>query len=844
MAIGKTRMHMYTNKFLNCMFVDAFNCRLEVSLDKFTIADLAKLKQEVRNKKLKDASSKIIRKKTVALKETNHSKDDAILENDIIISNDEVDGDLEVISNEEVVSSSKELSAVKEISALKEVSAIKESSTLKEGCVLKEGSTLKEKIVTNKVNGFKIPDLTKKVNLLNKSSPVNKMKTPKKPSSYSWKVKLFPKYKSSAKPKSATNPNSPLKPRSLPKTRCLDEPSSSETSHKKIKLNDKKKNSPLKMIISREVETGEFKPLLFNNKLNTKNNPKKTSSPKPSTSKCNDSNTNTDTNSEKPANPSSSLVNKVRICDIRKLIDASKYEDYDELWLDKKRTTNGTKKTGSSNNLPALLPMIKGHLPLVVIENLYTKYFNKAVQNTIVIIANILNIMKISNKHHKARMDGSFKKKTECEKLNERWDANRQHTRHKNVLESKLKMNFTRVVQSFEESDFETIFQMFFLAILHFLDQSKLKKSCIIKNLILLLWNSLKYSGYEHPKVFTVLKSKFFRSNCIDLNRLIKNSKDTGITDRLALFFVSNVDSCNYFKAVIDAVTSNTNEELEILIDEASVQCRLNSTFKDHIVNSPSVTMNYVAHKSNLVPNQTIARSINTIVPSIITSVTSIITTVTSTSTTVTSTITSVPSIITSVTSTITSVPSIIINVPSTITSVPSIITSVPSTITSVPSIITSVPSTITSVPSSVTSLSHPSSVHKTAKQMVIPKAPTTSSFQVPKMNSTSIEQKTLTSEPKLNIIGSSNVILTPFVAIQQFNSGNNNTTVQRPDDNTQYYLVKIPADQMKTNPQNANTIRIAQPLEVISYKRSDWYDNHMTTCKQEMRKIKRPNNQ
>lgn len=68
----------------------------------------------------------------------------------------------------------------------------------------------------------------------------------------------------------------------------------------------------------------------------------------------------------------------------------------------------------------------------------------------------------MSNKYHKSRMDESFKKKSEAEKLKERCDAIRLHSRHKTILETKLKNNFVEVVPSYNEPDFESAFQMFF----------------------------------------------------------------------------------------------------------------------------------------------------------------------------------------------------------------------------------------------------------------------------------------------------------------------------------------------------------------------------------------------
>lgn len=288
---------------------------------------------------------------------------------------------------------------------------------------------------------------------------------------------------------------------------------------------------------------------------------------------------------------SSSKIGSIQCCDMSKLVEPSKLEEYyycfDLSHKIPKPSKNTEKKTGvnTSKNSSTQNSVQTKNLALSEIERLYQKYFTKSVQDNIVIIANILNMISMSNKHHKARMDESFKKKTEAEKLKERCDANRMHLRHKKILESKLKKYFVEVISEFVYSEFEPAFQMFFLSILTVLrivDQPKFKKGSIFKNLVLLLWNSLKNSDLDHAKVFGMFRSKSFRPDCIDLISLIEDSRDNdpGITDRMSLFFVSSVNSEEYFQAVIDAVTGDSNEDLGLLIDNAAFQCCINSKFK------------------------------------------------------------------------------------------------------------------------------------------------------------------------------------------------------------------------------------------------------------------------
>lgn len=286
---------------------------------------------------------------------------------------------------------------------------------------------------------------------------------------------------------------------------------------------------------------------------------------------------------------SSPKIGTIRICDMSKLIDPSKLEKYYDCFnvsqkFGKPSKSNEKKSVNASKNSAPQNSVAK-NLALSEIERLYHKYFSKSVQDNIVIIANILNIISMSNKHHKARMDESFKKRTEAEKLKERCDANRMHLRHRKILESKLKKYFMEVISEFAYSEFEPIFQMFFLSILtvlRILDQPKFKKGSIFKNLVLLLWNGLKNSELDNAKVFGMFRSKTFRPDCIELISQIEDSRDNdpGITDRMSLFFVSSVNSQEYFQKVVDAVTGDANEDLGLLIDNAAFQSCINSKFK------------------------------------------------------------------------------------------------------------------------------------------------------------------------------------------------------------------------------------------------------------------------
>jgi len=224
---------------------------------------------------------------------------------------------------------------------------------------------------------------------------------------------------------------------------------------------------------------------------------------------------------------------------------------------------------------------------LIEIEKLSKKYFRKHVQDNIVSIANILNLISISNNYHKARMDKSLKKITKAERIKERYFANQLHKRHIKTLETKLKKYFIEVISSFAELEFELAFHMLFLCILAVFQSlyHPTSKKGIFKRLVFLLWKSLKISKDNHPKMYSMFRSKKFRSDIINLMRVIKYGLDTDpiVIHCMSLFFESTANGREYFQAAINAVTRDLDEDLAELIDIAISHCHIYSIVKDPV---------------------------------------------------------------------------------------------------------------------------------------------------------------------------------------------------------------------------------------------------------------------
>lgn len=282
---------------------------------------------------------------------------------------------------------------------------------------------------------------------------------------------------------------------------------------------------------------------------------------------------------------SESLIGKIQPRDLKIKVDELNFDRlmpvYSDNMLKKIQVISDQKVTPTRASSST-----QRNISLSEIENLYYKYFSKEVQDTIFVIANILNVIVISNKHKVTRYNESFKNKTEAEKLNERCVAYKMHTKHANILESELMTNFIKVISFFNESDFKLAFELFILSIslvMKMLNKSTLIKGNNCKNTIYLLWNSLKKKNYANSKVFNLFRSESFQSDCINIFKLIENNKniDPSITDRMEIFFVSRAINKDYFQKVIDAVTNSSSDNLGILIDEATRLCCQNSMFKN-----------------------------------------------------------------------------------------------------------------------------------------------------------------------------------------------------------------------------------------------------------------------
>lgn len=295
-------------------------------------------------------------------------------------------------------------------------------------------------------------------------------------------------------------------------------------------------------------------------------------------------------------------VGTIWCCDMHKLIEVSQLEKYYENFglLPKipliSKNREETPKVNIPINQRTQHSVQKNDTFLEVIELLYQKYFNsKIAQNNIIIIANILNVIRMYDAHHKAQMDSlSYIRIGQKPESYSYSVAVSMHLKNSNVLKSKFKKHFSAVLYNKIDFDFELTFQMFFLSIFNILNVLNHQKpnETIFKNLAHLLRDCFKDN--EH-KTMAIHKSDTFHSNCMDLIRAIEDwqGSDPSLTDRMPIFFMSSInDQQRIFQTIFNYVTSRyDNENLAILIDIAALQCFKNSTFNDYVNITSSATV-------------------------------------------------------------------------------------------------------------------------------------------------------------------------------------------------------------------------------------------------------------
>ncbi|KAL5237024.1 hypothetical protein ACI65C_004434 [Semiaphis heraclei] len=244
-----------------------------------------------------------------------------------------------------------------------------------------------------------------------------------------------------------------------------------------------------------------------------------------------------------------------------------------------------TEKSDVSNtNSPFVFPPLgTKKLTILFFEQLHKKYFNKNVQDTLVINNNILFVYMLANKHSASRINLILTGKV---KHDAAWNVYKLSVLHLNYLkkiDKMLQTNIIYLISIFDDSDFEHGFLMIILCLflgLKMLASNIFEKSNIIlAKFKILQWEVIKEKNIRN-KIKTTLESDTFCSCYYKISEMIGEGShtDLNIIKCWKLFFIPAVHKITCFNSVSDAIVNDTDaDKLDSLLEEASNKVRLNS---------------------------------------------------------------------------------------------------------------------------------------------------------------------------------------------------------------------------------------------------------------------------
>lgn len=193
--------------------------------------------------------------------------------------------------------------------------------------------------------------------------------------------------------------------------------------------------------------------------------------------------------------------------------------------------------TSSSKSRNDLKIDVDCKLNIKIISRLYKKFFTTENQSRIRKVAEILqNVTESVDRNNERILEINSCKSTDAEKLMLRYQAYSDHKRKLEAHHIALKEQFEIIAKIFNNENFNILFQLFFLGILKiFLVSSPNKKGTLFKRIVSQLSSSLESSGYKNDRVFSVLKGKQFRDECIALVQFIEKYSKTEFFEMLLL---------------------------------------------------------------------------------------------------------------------------------------------------------------------------------------------------------------------------------------------------------------------------------------------------------------------
>lgn len=298
---------------------------------------------------------------------------------------------------------------------------------------------------------------------------------------------------------------------------------------------------------------------------------------------------------QQSSNSNTTFINKIRVRNIYEMLNENMVEKYSDLFNIKINVSHKIQFYALNDS-----PLINVRLAKIKpsfrnFHRLREKYFNKFVQDSIVIIDNIIVIKALTNIHSISRI-----RQVSNKQRNEQYEVQNiglelnLHLDYMKIIETILTKNCVGVISTFEDSDYEHGLLMFILCLFVGLKTFKpLEKSYVLLNKFeQLQWETVK-QDFNHRKLLLTLKSNTFHLCYNELSKLIDEDykkNPSNLTKHWKLFTTPSFN-INHFHSVIDAITSASDTTKIIrLIEEASNNLRLNS--KVNNLQSPSISTN------------------------------------------------------------------------------------------------------------------------------------------------------------------------------------------------------------------------------------------------------------
>lgn len=242
-----------------------------------------------------------------------------------------------------------------------------------------------------------------------------------------------------------------------------------------------------------------------------------------------------------------------------------------------------------NSNAPLIFPRFEtNQLTLQYFELLHKKYFDKHIQDTIVIINNVVFMNLLTNIHCISRINWILQWKDKHKMTQNIRFQSILHIKYVNILDDVLKKNCIDIISNFEDSDYDHAFLMLMLSLfasLKMFGSNVFKNSSVIlKKLERLQWESVKRQHFDPNRVQMIFKSDVFCSCYHKLSKLIGEGSytDPNIVKWWELFCSPAIFKTAYFHSAIKAITNSADiEKVVRLIDKASDNIRLYSHLKN-----------------------------------------------------------------------------------------------------------------------------------------------------------------------------------------------------------------------------------------------------------------------